>query len=84
MSRKTVYEAIDELLEIKDEMRTLADKALRLVRENDKYEYERAKAYWYANIIMALDDDHDYLGRNMSTLQDAIEALEKNDDSETE
>lgn len=66
-----------DLSEIKEKIRELADMALRIVRNSkDATEYQRAKSYWYASIVMALDDNHDYLGKNMFTLEDSIEALD--------
>ena len=69
-------EIIDEFIENIEKIRELADRNLDIIRKVDRHEYERAKAYWYASIVMALNDDHDYLGKNMSTMQDAAEVIE--------
>lgn len=75
-AEKSVYESVEELIDIKHNMRMLLDEALDIIRQHDKHEYERAKCYWYAHIRMALDNDHDYLGRTMATIEDSIEGLE--------
>jgi len=58
---------IEEALE---EMRT----ALRAC--DDEMLWTRAKAYWWAHIRCALDNDHEYLGGSMFTMQDTINELE--------
>jgi hypothetical protein len=68
---------VDRLREIKDQMVEMADEALRIVlRSGDRFQYDRAKAYWHPHIQMALSDDHRYLGRDGSTLEEAVDALE--------
>jgi hypothetical protein len=44
-------------------------------------EEERARAYWWAHIRCALDDEHEFLGRSMFTMRDTIEALEGEEES---
>lgn len=66
-------ETIERLAEIKDEIAALVDEAQDLLR--DTPEADRAESYWIAQIRCALDDDHDYLGGSMVTLQDSIDAL---------
>jgi hypothetical protein len=64
--------------EIKDEIKELLREAIGIVRDNrDSVSEDRAKAYWYAHITMALDDDHGYLGSGSYTMQDTAEELEK-------
>lgn len=64
--------------EIKDEIKALLREAIGIVRDNrDSVSEERAKAYWYAQIAMALDDDHGYLGSGSYTMLDTAEELEK-------
>ena len=63
-------EDVERLLEIKDEIGDLVEEAFRLVPSADR---PRAKSYWYAQIIMALDDDHEFLGSGSHTLQDTID-----------
>ena len=33
----------------------------------------RAKSYWYAHIITALNDDSEFMGRSMCNMQDTLE-----------
>jgi len=70
-------EAIDRLYEIQEDILDLAREALDIIREHNKGEYERAKSYWYPEIVMALSNEHSYLGRSMCTLQSSIEVLER-------
>jgi hypothetical protein len=67
---------LHEFLENSQQIRDLVDRNLEIIRKADRAEYERAKAYWYAHIVMALSNDHDYLGKNMSTMQESAEVLE--------
>jgi hypothetical protein len=67
---------LHEFLENSQQIRDLLDRNFDIIREVDRAEYERAKAYWYAHIICALTNDHDYLGSSMSTMQDAAEVIE--------
>lgn len=69
-------ENLEEFLENIEKIRELTDRNLDIIRKADRHEYERAKAYWYAHIVMALSNDHEYLGKNMSTMQESAEVLE--------
>ena len=72
------YEAANRLYEIKEEIKALVHEAYELVEGTP--EEGRAKAYWYAQIVMALDNEHGYMGRSMSTMMQAAQALEGDDD----
>jgi hypothetical protein len=61
------------LEEIVYEMKELLGEAWDLVQGTP--EEGRAKGYWYAHILMALDDDHGYMGRSTATMKSAAEAL---------
>lgn len=84
MARKqtemTTDARIDRLLEIKDEMLALLRETQELLRGTT--EEDRARAYWYAHIRCALDDDHSYLGGSMCTLQDSINGLQGDEEDE--
>jgi len=73
-------EDIERLQEIHDELRELVDEAFGLL--SGTAQEDRAKAYWYANIRMALDDDHMWMGSHNCTLQNCIESFtdEESDD----
>lgn len=69
-------EAAEEFQEIMDSIKEKVQRALQLVKHQcDRIEYERAKAYWFAHIVMAIDNDHEYLGKNMGTMADSLEAI---------
>ena len=71
-------EAIDRLIEIKDEMKELLQEALQLVVDTagrDSLTYERARRYWCAGITVELDKEHSWLARSMCTMQDTINEL---------
>jgi hypothetical protein len=71
----------NRLQEIRQEIETLADEALAIVKKSGKrIEVERARSYWHAHIICALTNESQYLGGSMCTLEDAISALEEDED----
>ena len=81
----------ERLANIKDEIKELIREAKGIVRFKGGITYERARSYWLAHIIMALDKDHEFLGGSMFTMQDTIkemkdaeEAEEAMEDAETE
>lgn len=63
----------EQLIDIKEAIKFLADKAYEMLPEG--ITKERAKHYWYAHIVTALDDDNMYYGRSMCQMQDTIEEL---------
>lgn len=65
--------------EIKDQIKELLEEAISLV---PSAESDRAESYWYAHISMALDEDHDYLGGSMCSMQDTINEWHDGDDDE--
>lgn len=67
-------ELADELEEIKAQMLDLLQEAEGLLRGTGVI-LDRARSYWLAHIRTALDDDHDYLGGSMHTMQDSIDEL---------
>jgi hypothetical protein len=74
-------EDVDRLLQIKDEIKELAHEIKELAQEayglTPQDSKRIAKAYWYAQLIMALDDDHEFLGSGSHTLQDTIDDAEE-------
>jgi len=73
MVKELTTEDLERLIEIKDEIKELVNEARDTI--NSTSEAERARAYWYAHILCALDSDNDYLGGSMVTMQDSIDAL---------
>lgn len=74
------YEIGQQLMDIAQEIKELADNAMRLVRGTP--EEGRARSYWYPHIVMALGDDHGYMGKNMATMSQSAEALMNGEDEE--
>lgn len=67
---------VAEYEEIMADIKEKAERALRIVRMFDDLEHERAKGYWYAHIVTNIDNDHDFMGREMCTMQDSLEAIQ--------
>ncbi len=64
------------LLEIKEEIKELANEAISVVAEETKGQiFARANAYWHPQILMTLDKEHDYMGGSMCTLEDTIKEI---------
>tara|TARA_B100000902_G_scaffold56301_1_gene63104 strand:+ start:315 stop:584 length:270 start_codon:yes stop_codon:yes gene_type:complete len=59
--------------EIKEQIKELLKEAIDIVPDHAS---ARAKCYWYANISMALDNDHGYLGSSMCSMQDTVEEFD--------
>lgn len=56
----------------------LMEEAINVIPENM---VERAKSYWYAHIMCALSDDHEFLGGSMHHMQDCLdEWIEQEDE----
>ena len=62
-----------QLQDIAYEIKELAGNAMRLVRGTA--EEGRARSYWYPHIVMAVSEDHGYMGKNMFTMMDAAQSL---------
>jgi hypothetical protein len=66
---------LQRLTEIKDELGNLANEARRLICGTS--EEEPARRYWLAALELTLDNNHGFLGRNMRTMQESVDALEE-------
>jgi hypothetical protein len=71
-----------QLQDIAYEIKELAGNAMRLVRGTA--EEGRARSYWYPHIVMAVSEDHGYMGKNMFTMMDAAQSLIDGTDDEEE
>ena len=69
-----------ELLDMAEEIKELARNAMRLV--SGTTEEGRASSYWYPHIIMAVSEDHSYLGKSMFTMVDSAQRLIDGGDDE--
>ena len=75
----------ERLEEIRQEMLELIAEARQIVLRNmhtHRMTYERMKAYWGAQIEMALQDKHNYLGSAGATMEEAVRDLEPYEDDE--
>lgn len=71
------HDDIDRLCAIQEEMLELLNEAGDIIRQSDEnIHWDRAKAYWYAHVQIALSNNHDYLGGSMHNMQDTISYLE--------
>jgi len=66
-------EIADELEEIKAQIENLMHEAGNLIDQTD--ERHAARSYWYGHIMGALDNNSEYLGGSMTTMQDSIDAI---------
>jgi hypothetical protein len=74
---------VERLSEIREEMETLLDEARTIIRHSgDKLTQERFKGYVHSHIVMALTEQHEYLGKNMFTLAGLTEDLQSQVESE--
>jgi hypothetical protein len=73
-------EARDELVEIADELREIRDRTDQVLRAIGGITERRARAYWYAQLTMLIDSEHEYLGNAGHSLQQTIEELESGEE----
>ena len=67
--------------EIIDELKELLEEAIDLVPEG--VARSRAESYWYAHIMCAINDNHEFLGVSMYHMQDCLdEWMEQEDDDD--
>lgn len=71
----------ERLDEIKDELLDLLNEASEIVRKLDttpgKMIYNRASAYWFPQLTMAITNDHEWLGSSTVCLEETIEELDE-------
>lgn len=75
-------EMVDRLLEIKDEIKELVGEAKELVSRTSAE--AGAESYWIPGILLELDKEHGYLGSSMCSMQDTIDWLTEEAESEVE
>ena len=60
----------------------LIEEAINIIPENM---VAKAKSYWYAHILCAINDDHEFLGGSIHHMQDCLdEWIEQEEDYEDE
>ena len=74
-SRNTETDS-DKLMRLKQTILESVQEAAEIIK-NYPEEYDQARSYWIAHILMALSDDHDYLGGSMRNMENSIEAIEE-------
>lgn len=71
-----LHNIADALRDIKEQIKDMIHQADDMLQGTD--EHDEAKNYWIPHILMALDDEHDYLGGSMNSMEDTINALSTN------
>lgn len=64
--------------EIIGEINELLEEAIDLVPEG--IARDRAKSYWYAQMIVNISEDHEYMGGSMHSMQDTLEEFDDEDE----
>lgn len=68
--------------EIINNIDELMEEAINIIPENM---VAKAKSYWYAHIMCAVSDDHEFIGGSMHHMQDCLdEWMEQEEDSDYE
>ncbi len=75
MTREQLEEKIDQAEEIYEEMLERVGEIQEVFRGTE--DYDRAKAYFLAQLQMAMNDDHMYLGGGSYTFENGIESLRR-------
>lgn len=70
-------EAAEQFQYIMEQMKDLLQQAHDICKAEFGYDsrYERAKGYWIAQIKMAIDDDHEYMGRGSHTMAQTLDEI---------
>lgn len=68
--------------EIMEEIKSLVEEAYRGLP--NRFEKDRAKAYWYGHIMTAVDKNNDFIGGSMATMEDSLNSFCDEDDEEEE
>jgi hypothetical protein len=76
-----VHERAERLNEIKEEIKAFLGEAKRMLRGTG-ITWERARSYWFAHILGALDEENEYMGGSMFTMQDTINELMGKDEED--
>jgi len=71
----TCEDEIRELQRIKSSIKSLLAEAKDIVNNLPSTERTRSLAYWFPQISVALDNDHDYIGSCPFTMQEVIDEM---------
>ena len=78
-------DARQALLAAKEAIKELTQAALDVLESfGDRRMAERARGYWYAHIVGALDKDHGYCGGSMVTMEESANEVRESDEEEEE
>lgn len=69
------------MMELKECIKACTREAMGIVREHGKNP-EGAKGYWYAQIMTALDNEHEFLGGCMQTMESHANGVPGSEDNE--
>ena len=73
----------DRLQEIKDQIKELVEESRNLVDEiKDQRASNRAASYWLAQMQIALDDSHRWVGGAGETMQETIDELRESNETQ--
>ena len=74
----------DQLEDIKNQIEDLVSNAILLLKNTDvdRLSRERAIAYWIPQLETALNNNHNYLGKCMVTMEDTIEEINTYNDAQ--
>jgi hypothetical protein len=75
-TQQQLEDAVARLVEIRSEIANLAHEAYNLIPRGETIIRGRAKNYWFASLLTALDNESDFTGGPMNTLRDTIEDLD--------
>jgi hypothetical protein len=78
----TTTRTIERLNEIRIEIKELILESMDLIGSECEFELKRAEGYWASQMLMALDEDHSYLGGCMVTMDDTINNLSETEEDE--
>ena len=67
--------------EIISEIGDLMEEAINIIPENL---VERAKSYWYAHIMCALSNNHEFIGSSLNHMQDTLDDWMEQEDEDEE
>lgn len=82
MTDERIREAREELETAAEELGEIIERVDQTLRAIGGLTEKRARAYWFAQIRMAIDDDHDYLGSATCSMRRTIEELTPPDDED--
>ena len=68
------------LLEIQEELREIRDRADQVLRSIGGVTERRARAYWFAQLTMLIDNNHEFLGSASCTIEDTFRELEEGEE----